>query len=647
MNSTDRADDLINSDEDDGDSDLVAELYELDDPDDMEINVAAYGNSSPSVGSNKGKHKTANATTSIAGNDAHGLRETYHAMIYTYSRAGKIDRARWLFEEMLEYNDELLRPATKTYDVMLHCLASHGYVDDAKRLFESLLWSPSALGMEDGQDTQGKDATTRDGRPVRRYRPAHVDGRLYSSMVSILVRHGDVDGARYLVEELTARGYNASPRVAASLISGMGKLSSQIRAADNLVGRKQQVESLDEMFEIVCADLVAMFRNCSPGQHRQHQHQHKQHLQHNEQAVDTYNSVLSTLAADSSTLQYALKLKARMEQEGVSASISAYADLICELCRLCVVGGWVIEYTREHKGASEDTGIMTLRALPEHPFSTAEALFDEVARSGMLGAGGKHGQTFNWMVQARAISGQLQSALSLFEELEYRGLQREAHTYAILISTLAKEGRIDDAWALFRSMETDRQRQQQEQKQQLPKHQQQATSITLQPDRTRVYAEMVHGLVTHGHFKEAQDVFAEMRVNGLARPARMHAVMVRELAKQGRLRESLAALKQMQSEGHDLTDHRDIFFVARKLAQSATALRLQLTQQEVLWKRRQQQKRAASVARKGTAAHQEAKEMIQESIRMAKAAKQQGYALPASLKTAFCASKKAFAAVVL
>ncbi len=626
------------------------------------MNVAAHTTRSPSVVSGKDDRATDPAAASTARNDAHGLRETYHAMIYTYARAGKIDRARWLFEEMLEYKEELLRPSTKTYDVMLHCLANHGHVDDAIRLFESLLWSPPDTDMESDQNDPGEEAAGRNARSVRCYRPAHVDGRLYSSMVSILVKHGDVDRARKVVEELTARGYTASPRVTASLISGMGKLRSQISGAGSFVDHEGRGESMDEMFETVCADLVALFRSPSPDkgskvlshQRQQQQQHHHHHMQHDKQAVEAYNSVLSTLSADSSTLLSALKLKARIEQEGVTTSVSAYVDLICELCRLCVVGDGGTQEREEHGGASENTRAGTLQALPEDPLAIADTLFDEVARSGMLGAGGKHGQTFNWMVQARAVSGQLQSALSLFEELEYRGLQREVQTYAILISTLAKNGRIGDAWALFHQMDNDRQFRQEQQEQQQPKQQQHVTSATPLPERTRVYAEMVHGLVAHGHFKEAQDVFAEMQAEGLARPARMHAVMVRALAEQGRIRESLNALKQMQAEGHDLTDPRDIHFVARKLAQSATALRLQLTQQEVLWKRRQQKKRAAYAARKGKAvfvrdeaAHEEAEEMMKQAVSMAKATKQQGHALPAPLKATFRASKKAFAGAVL
>jgi len=375
----------------------VAELYEVDDLDDLEMNTGACTDGSVPIGSSSCRADN-HTVTSITWDDANGLRETYHAMIYTYARAGKINRARWLFEEMLSYDDELLRPPTKTYDVMLHCLASHGHVDDARRLFESLLWSSSAASVEYGQGAQQKAIVDGFAKRRRSYLPAHVDGRLYSSMVSILVKHGDVDQARKVVEELTARGYPASPRVMASIILGMGKSYSQISGTETRMNHEQHEHSMDKMFETMCADMVALFtrRGSKEGdkdrrqrwrrlfEQQQQPQQHVHYLQHDKQAIETYNAVLSTLAADSSTLQAALKLKARMENEGVPASVSAYVDLICELCRLCVVTGGRIKKAGNHKGSIQNVGVSTLQSLPEDPLAVAELLFDEVARSGML-----------------------------------------------------------------------------------------------------------------------------------------------------------------------------------------------------------------------------------------------------------------------
>ncbi|GLJ06955.1 hypothetical protein SUGI_0053760 [Cryptomeria japonica] len=357
---------------------------------------------------------------------------------------------------------------------------------------------------------------------VARERKRNEQGKLASTMISVMGRLGRVDVARQVFERARAQGYGTTVYAFSALISAYGRSG-------------------------LCNEAIRVFRlmkccGCKPN-------------------LVTYNAVIDACGKGGFDFKQALLVFDEMIREGVEPDRITFNSLIA----VCSRGGlW-----EEAQGMFKE---MLYRGIDQDIF-TYNTLLDALCKGGQmdLAASIMSGMsrrnilpnvvTYSTVIDGYAKAGRLDEALDMYNEMKYCGINLDRVSYNTLLSIYAKLGRFEEALAVCQEMERaginkdavtynallggyGKQGRYDKVKylfQEMKMHSVSPNVLT--------YSTLIDAYSKGGQQAEASQILDEFKCSGLKPDVVLYSALIDALCKNGSVEEALALLDQMTKEG--------------------------------------------------------------------------------------------------
>ncbi|KAB1202631.1 hypothetical protein CJ030_MR8G005837 [Morella rubra] len=357
---------------------------------------------------------------------------------------------------------------------------------------------------------------------VRRERKRNEQGKLASSMISILGRLGKVELARDIFMMARNEGYGNTVYAYSALISAYGRSG-------------------------YCDDAIMVFESMK-----------NSGLLPN---LVTYNAVIDACGKGGVEFKRVVEIFNEMLRNGVQPDRITYNSLLA----VCSRGGlW--EAARNLVSEMGERGI-------EQDIFTYNTLLDAVCKGGqmdlayeiMLEMPAKNilpnVVTYSTMVDGYAKASRLEEALGLFNEMKFLAIRLDRVSYNTLLSIYAKLGRFEEAMNICREMENcgikkdvvtynalmggyGKQGKYDEVRKIFEKMKAEHVSPNL-----LTYSTLIDVFSKGGLYREAMEVFREFKQAGLKADVVLYSALIDALCKNGLVESAVSLLDEMTKEG--------------------------------------------------------------------------------------------------
>ncbi|KAK4768232.1 hypothetical protein SAY87_003373 [Trapa incisa] len=322
---------------------------------------------------------------------------------------------------------------------------------------------------------------------VMRERRKNEQGKLASSMISILGRLGKVDLARRVFDTAVSEGYGNTVYAYSALISAYGRSGYS-------------------------SDAVQVFNSMKTCGLRPN--------------LVTYNAVIDACGKGGMEFNQVLEIFDEMLKNGVQPDRITYNSLLA----VCSRGGlW-----EAAKGLSNE---MADRGIDQDIF-TYNTLLDAICKGGQMDLASQimsqmpaknilpNVVTFSTMVDGYAKAGRYDDALNLFNEMRFLGINLDRVSYNTLLSIYTKLGRFDEAMDICQEMECS----------------------GIKKDVV-TYNALLGGLGKQGKFDELKRVFKEMKVEKISPNLLTYSTLIDVYSKSGLYREAMEIFCEFKQVG--------------------------------------------------------------------------------------------------
>ncbi|KAK7859463.1 pentatricopeptide repeat-containing protein [Quercus suber] len=357
---------------------------------------------------------------------------------------------------------------------------------------------------------------------VKRERRKNEQGKLASSMISILGRLGRVELAREVFETARNEGYGNTVYAYSALISAYG--------------RSGYCDEAIKVFESMKS--VGLFPN-----------------------LVTYNAVIDACGKGGVEFKRVVEIFDDMLGNGVQPDRITYNSLLA----VCSRGGlW--EAARNLFTEMVDRGI-------DQDIFTYNTLLDAVCKGGQMDLAYEimlempiknilpNVVTYSTMVDGHAKAGRLEEALGLFNEMKFLAISLDRVSYNTLLSIYAKLGRFEEALNVCREMESCGIKKdvvtynallggygKQAKYDEVRKMFEEMKADHVFPNLL-TYSTLIDVFSKGGLYREAMEVFREFKQAGLKADVVLYSALIDSLCKNGLVESAVSLLDEMTKEG--------------------------------------------------------------------------------------------------
>lgn len=357
---------------------------------------------------------------------------------------------------------------------------------------------------------------------VCREKRRNEQGKLASSMISILGRLGKVDLAEKVFETAVNEGYGNTVYAYSALISAYAK-SGYCDEAIMLFqtmkqsGLKPNLVTYNALIN-ACGKGGADFKRAS---------EIFDDMWSNGVQPDriTYNSLLA-VCSGGGLWDTAKKLFSEMIDRGIDQDIYTYntlLDVACNGGHLDVAFGIMSEMPAKNILPNEVTYSTMIRGCAKAGgLDRALSLFNEMKYAGIK----LDRVSYNTLLAIYASLGRFEEALSVGNEMEGMGIKKDVVTYNALVDGFGKQGMFDKVKELFQKMKSD----------------------NLQPNLL-TYSTLISVYSKGGLYREAMEVYKEFKKDGLKADVVFYSKLIDALCKKGLVESSALLLDEMTKKG--------------------------------------------------------------------------------------------------
>ncbi|KAM7521398.1 hypothetical protein LguiA_011300 [Lonicera macranthoides] len=357
---------------------------------------------------------------------------------------------------------------------------------------------------------------------VSRERRRNDQGKLASSMISILGRLGKVDLAKKVFETALSGGYGNTVYAYSALISAYAKsgfCDEAIGVFETMKhsGLKPNLVTYNALID-ACGKGGADFKRAS---------EIFDEMLRNGVQPDriTYNSLLA-VCSGAGLWDTAQNLFSEMVYRGIDQDIYTYNTLLDAAC-----GGGQMEVAFEIMSdmpaknilPNEVTYSTMIRGCAKAGrLDRALSLFNEMKYAGI----NLDRVSYNTLLAIYASLGRFEEALNVGKEMESIGIKKDVVTYNALLDGFGKQGMYDKVKELFEKMKAD----------------------NLSPNLL-TYSTLISVYSKGGMYGEAMEVYREFKQEGLKADVVFYSKLIDALCKKGLVESSALLLDEMTKKG--------------------------------------------------------------------------------------------------
>nr|XP_027099613.1 pentatricopeptide repeat-containing protein At2g31400, chloroplastic-like isoform X1 [Coffea arabica] len=357
---------------------------------------------------------------------------------------------------------------------------------------------------------------------VARERRRNDQGKLASSMISILGRLGKVDLAKRVFDDAVSQGYGNTVYAYSALISAYAKsghCDEAIRVFETMkdLSLKPNLVTYNALID-ACGKGGAGFKRAS---------EVFDEMLRNGVQPDriTYNSLLA-VCSGAGLWDTARCLFKEMLYRGIDQDIYTYNTLLDAACN----GGHVdaafdimSEMPAKNISPNQVTYSTIIRGCAKvGKLDRALNLFHEMKHAGMR----LDRVSYNTLLAIYASLGRFEEALTVAEEMENMGIKKDVVTYNALLDGFGKQGMYDKVKELFSRMKAD----------------------NLSPNLL-TYSTLISVYSKGGLYREAIQVYKEFKRQGVKADVVFYSKLIDALCKKGLVGSSALLLDEMMNEG--------------------------------------------------------------------------------------------------
>ncbi|CAI9300430.1 unnamed protein product [Lactuca saligna] len=357
---------------------------------------------------------------------------------------------------------------------------------------------------------------------VSRERRRTEQGKLASSVISVLGRLGKIDLAKKVFETAVSQGYGNTVYAYSALISAYAKsglCDDAINVFDTmkLSGLKPNLVTYNALID-ACGKGGADFKRAS---------EIFDDMLNNGFQPDriTYNSLLA-VCSGGGLWETAMNLFNEMSYRGIDPDIYTYNTLL----DVASSGGHMdsafqimTEMATKNIMPNEVTYSTVIRGCAKSGrLDQALSLVGEMKYAGIR----LDRVSYNNLLAIYASLGRFEEALNVVKEMENTGFRKDVVTYNALLDGFGKQGRYDKVKELFKRMKTER-----------------------VPANLLTYSTLISVYLKGGMYKDATEMYKEFKREGLKADVVFYSEIIDSLCKKGLVESSALLLDEMTRKG--------------------------------------------------------------------------------------------------
>ncbi|KAI8522567.1 hypothetical protein RHMOL_Rhmol13G0006600 [Rhododendron molle] len=357
---------------------------------------------------------------------------------------------------------------------------------------------------------------------VRRERRRNEQGKLASTMISVLGRLGKVDLARKVFDTAVVEGYGNTVYAYSALISAYAKsgcCDESIKVFETMksCNLKPNLVTYNALID-ACGKGGAGFDLAS---------EIFDEMLGNGVQPDriTFNSLLA-VCSGVGLWETARNLFSEMVYRGIEQDIYTYNTLLDAACsggQMDVAFEIMSEMPTKHILPNEVTYSIMIRGCAKAGrLDKALSLFNEMKFAGI----NLDRVSYNTLLAIYASLGRFEEALSVGNEMESMGIKKDVVTYNALLDGYGKQGKYDKVKELFSEMKGER----------------------LSPNLL-TYSTLISVYSKGGLYKDAMEVYNEFKQKGLKADVVFYSKLIDALCKKGLVESSALLLDEMTEKG--------------------------------------------------------------------------------------------------
>ncbi|KAL4558898.1 hypothetical protein LXL04_037103 [Taraxacum kok-saghyz] len=357
---------------------------------------------------------------------------------------------------------------------------------------------------------------------VSRERRRTEQGKLASSMISVLGRLGKIDLAKKVFETAVSQGYGNTVYAYSALISAYAKSglcddAIKVFETMKLSGLKPNLVTYNALID-ACGKGGADFKRAS---------EIVDDMLNNGFQPDriTYNSLLA-VCSGGGLWETAMNLFHEMSYRGIDPDIYTYNTLL----DVASSGGHMdsafqimAEMATKNIMPNEVTYSTVIRGCAKSGrLDQALSLVGEMKYAGIR----LDRVSYNNLLAIYASLGRFEEALNVVKEMESSGFRKDVVTYNALLDGFGKQGRYDKVKELFKRMKTERVL---------------ANLLT--------YSTLISVYLKGGMYQDATEMYKEFKHEGLKADVVFYSEIIDSLCKKGLVESSALLLDEMTKKG--------------------------------------------------------------------------------------------------
>lgn len=357
---------------------------------------------------------------------------------------------------------------------------------------------------------------------VSREKKRNEQGKLASSMISVLGRLGKVELARSVFDRALLGGYGNTVYAYSALISAYAKsglFEDAVKVFDTMKssGLVPNLITYNALID-ACGKGGGDYKSALGIFHE---------MGRSGVQPDriTYNSLLAVCSV-AGLWEKAEALFVEMEKRGIERDIYTYNTLLDAACnggRIDEAIDIMYEMDRKNMCPNEVTYSTMIRGCAKAGrLDKAISLFDEMKRTGIR----VDRVSYNTQIGIYASIGRFELALEVAREMECRGFKWDVVTYNALLGGYGKQGMYNEVKALFGEMKMER------------------VSRNL-----LTYSTLISVYLKGGLYREAMEVYREFKREGLKADVVFYSNLIDSLCKKGLVESSAMLLEEMTEKG--------------------------------------------------------------------------------------------------
>ncbi|XP_047315955.1 pentatricopeptide repeat-containing protein GUN1, chloroplastic [Impatiens glandulifera] len=357
---------------------------------------------------------------------------------------------------------------------------------------------------------------------VRRERRRNEQGKLASSMISVLGRLGKVDLAKEVFDTAVREGYGCTVYSYSALISAYAKSgfceeSIKVFKTMKQSGLKPNLVTYNALID-ACGKGGAKFELAADI----FDEMQKEGVQPDR---ITFNSLLA-VCSGAGMWETAQKLFREMVYRGIDQDIYTYntlLDVACSGGHMDAAFEIMSEMPRKNILPNEVTYSTMIRGCAKMGrLEKALRLFDEMKFAGI----NLDRVSYNTLVAIYAGLGRFEDALSVANEMENMGISKDVVTYNALLDGIGKQGKYTKLKELFHQMKLE----------------------NLSPNLL-TFSTLISVYSKDGFYTEAMEVYKEFKETGLKADVVFYSKLIDALCKKGLVESSVSLLEEMTKKG--------------------------------------------------------------------------------------------------